>query len=482
MPKAEELVPLYSFEAEMGALGSMILSSRAAEEVIHRLTAEDFYRPAHREVFLAMRQLVQSSKPIDVLTLKEELLARGKLADVGGMPYLIEIAEFTPSPANATHYANIVLDKATLRRLGDAGRSIVGLVTSPEDESTAEDKVDRAEQLVFEVGRNRLGKDFQQVSSLAKEFFLDVDNLIETGQPTIGTPTGFNDLDEKLSGLYPGDLSIVAARPSMGKTSLVVDIALRVARQNIGNVAVFSLEMSGIQLVRRMASMLSGVSSSTLKKTKLGKDDYKKLADACETLYSLPLYIDDSSDISGLEMRAKCRRLKQDGGLALVVVDYLQLMRGNRKTENRVQEIGDIARSLKALAKDLEVPVIALSQLNRAVELRENKRPQLSDIRESGSIEAEADVVMMIYRDQYYRDRQNPGEANRDPDRTEVTEINVVKHRNGDIGIVLLAFQPSYARFLGLVKEDQHAYFSKIRQEEFKTMRDRPSAVASMQD
>ncbi len=443
---AEELVPLHSIEAEMGVLGSMLLSERAAEEIVNLLDSSDFYRPAHAEIYRAMRQLINSAKPIDLLTLKEELLARGSLGEAGGEDYLLELAEYTPSPANATHYATIVLDKATLRKLESAGRDIVGLVQTPDEEST-EDKVDKAEQLVFEVGRNRLGKDFQHVRTLAKEFFVDVDLLIETGKPTLGTPSGFYDLDAMTTGFYGGDFVVVAARPSMGKTSLVLDFALNVARKNVGNVAIFSLEMSGMQLVRRMASMISGVSSGALKKTTLSHEDYRDLADACETLYSLPIYIDDSSDVSAMEIRGKCRRLKSDGGLAMIMVDYLQLMRSSRKTENRTQEISDIARQLKGLAKELEVPVLALSQLNRGVEAREDKRPMLSDIRESGSIEAEADMVMFIYRDAYYKAKELGSHESYEPNRTEEAEIIIAKHRNGPTGKVILGFQPTFARF-----------------------------------
>ena len=446
----EEIVPLHSLEAEMSVLGSMLLSSRAADDVVTRLAPEDFYSPAHAEIFRAMRQLVQNSKPIDFLTLKNELLARASLMHVGGEDYLLQVAEVAPTAANAAYYAQIVQDKATLRRLEQAGRDIVGIVQKPEDASDTDDKVDRAEQLIMDVGRNRLGKDFVHVRSLAKDFFVDVDTLLETNQPILGTSTGFYDLDSMTTGFYPGDLVIVAARPSMGKTSLVLSFAINVAAQRNGNVAVFSLEMSGIQLVRRMASMMSKVSMSALKRTNLKMEDYQRLADACSHLYELPIYIDDSSDVSGMEMRGKCRRLRSDGGLALVVVDYLQLMRGSKKTENRVQEISEIARSLKALAKELKVPVVALSQLNRGVEARDNKRPMLSDIRESGSIEAEADMVMFIYRDEYYnKQKDSSGEpAPWDPDRTEESEIIIAKHRNGPTGLVKLGFQANYARFV----------------------------------
>lgn len=444
----EDLLPLHNLEAEMSTLGAMILKEQAAEAVFGILTDDDFFFPAHREIFKAIQQLSTAGKAVELLTVKNELLERGKLSEVGGEDYLIQVAEAVPSAANAVHYARIVLDKATLRRLDNAGHEITRIVRDPEIET--DDKLDTSENLIFAVGNQRLGKDFLNLRGLAKEFMVDMDTLVETGEPILGVPSGFYDLDGMTSGFYGGDFIIVAGRPSMGKTSLVLKIALNVARREPGNVAFFSLEMSGKQLARRFASMISGISGSVLKKTDLNADAYRRLADACELMYELPIYIDESSDVNGLEMRGKCRRLKRDGGLSLVVVDYLQLMRGNRKTENRVQEISDIARSLKGLAKELDVPVIALSQLNRSVETRENKRPQLADIRESGSIEAEADLVMFIYRDDYYKAREHPEEANTDPERTEVAEVIIAKHRNGPIGTVKLAFQPSYANFENL--------------------------------
>lgn len=451
----EELVPLYSLEAEMSTLGSMLLSERAAEEIVTILDEKDFYRPAHRLIFKAMKQLIHEHKPIDYLTLKDELMARGNLADVGGEDYILQIAEFVPSPANSNYYAQIVLDKSTLRRLEDAGRQIVGVVHDT-DEGSVDDKVDKAEQLVFEVGRKSLGKYFQHVRSLAKEFFIDVDKIVETGKPMSGLKVDFYDLDRITTGHYPGDFVIIGARPAMGKTSLVLDFAINVARNNvreekIGSVAIFSLEMSSIQLVRRMASMLSGVSAGVLKQDKpLSDRQYEALADACETLYSLPIYIDDASDVTPLEMRGKCRRLKAEHGLSMVIIDYLQLMRGSRRTENRVQEISEIARACKSMAKELECPVVALSQLSRAVESREDKRPQLSDIRESGSIEAEADLVMLLYRDSYYKAKEEHRPETENPDEVQEAEIIIAKHRNGPTGIVKLGFQPAYARYRNL--------------------------------
>ncbi|MBX3111706.1 MAG: replicative DNA helicase [Fimbriimonadaceae bacterium] len=451
-----EHVPPQNNEAEMCTLGCMVMSERAAEEIRSMLTEDDFYVPAHREIFMGLRSLMLSSKAIDLVTLRDELQARGKLAEVGGTDYLVQVVESVPSAQNALHYAGIVLDKATLRRLENAGREIISTVHEPE--GTADEKVNDAEAIVFEVGRKRLGKYFRPVSAIAKDFFKDVDQLMETGEPVLGVPSGFSDLDAVTTGFYGGDFVIIAARPAMGKTSLAMNFALHVARQGVGNVAVFNLEMTGQQLVRRLISTIAQVPMGVLKRSNLHMSDYQKLTDACEELYSLPVYIDDSSDVSPLEMRGKCRRLKASGGLALVVVDYLQLMRGNRKTENRVQEISEIARGLKSLAKELDVPVIALSQLNRGVEGRDNKRPMLSDIRESGSIEAEADMVMFIYRDEYYKRKEHGVMERFNPDAAEVAELLIAKHRNGPTGTVLLGFQPAYTKFTLLDEGSKEEY------------------------
>jgi replicative DNA helicase len=444
-----EYVPPHSLEAEMCAIGAMMNSERACEEVISILKDNDFYSPAHREVFKACLQLAMNSRVVDLVTVKNELAERSLLDKTGGVEYLIQIAESVPSVTNAEHYANIVLEKATLRRLELAGHDIVKLVHDPEISST--DKVDRAEGIIFQVGRQRLGKELVPIRSVAKDFFVEIDEFYETGIPILGNQSGYYDLDKMTGGFYPGELTILAARPSMGKTSLALNFALNVARLQKGNVAIFSIEMSSSQLVRRMLSMISKVGMGVLKNERLPDESYQKLADACETLYALPMYIDDSSEISPLEVRGKCRRLKQDGGLSLVVVDYLQLMRGSRKTENRVQEVSDIARGLKSLAKELGVPVIALSQLSRNVEQRDDKRPMLSDIRESGSIEAEADLVMFIYRDEYYKSKEAVQDDREwDPDRVEEAEVIIAKHRNGPTGKVIVGFEPNYARFVNL--------------------------------
>ncbi|MCH7903409.1 MAG: replicative DNA helicase [Armatimonadetes bacterium] len=460
-PRLEDLVPANNIEAEMAVLGSMMLSERASEQVVNFVTEDDFYVPAHREIFRALTQLLTSHKVIDLVTLKNELLEREKLDQVGGKEYLIKIVESVPSAANSEYYAGIVQDKATLRRLEDAANQILKDVHRPD--GTADEMVNEAESLVFEVGRKRLGRYFEGVATLATQFFEDVDHLMDTGEPILGTPTGYSDLDEVTTGFYGGDFVVIAARPAMGKTSLALNFALHVAGQGKGNVAIFSLEMSGQQLVRRLISMLAKVPMNTLKKANLSNENYQKLVDACEALHSMPIFIDDSSDISPLEMRGKCRRLKADGGLSLVIVDYLQLMRGSRRSENRTQEIGEIARGLKALSKELDVPVIALSQLNRAVESRENKRPMLADIRESGSIEAEADMVMFIYRHKYYQRQEVSSFQDATAGENEATELIIGKHRNGPTGTVLLGFQPSYTRFTQLDEDSKAQYWKMLR-------------------
>ena len=462
---AIDQLPIYSEEAEMSALGSAFLSPYAAEEILTMLSKEDFYRPAHQEIFMAMQGLQNAHQPIDLVTVFSYLQSSGKLERVGGENFLAQIAEYVPSPANAQFYAQIVIDKSTLRKLETAGREIIGLVRAPDEKPTSE-KVDKAEQLVFEVSQRRLGNYFESLDKLTTDYIREIDHILDTGDPVQGIQTNFYDLDAKLGGLNGGDLIIVAARPSMGKTTFVLDLALRAAKQKIGAVAIFSLEMSSTQLTYRLVSMESGINAFEARKRDLVQQHYMPLSTAVETLHDLPIYIDQSSQISPLEMRGKCRRLKSEHELCLVMVDYLQLMSSPKSSENRVQEISDIARSLKAMSKELNIPVIALSQLNRAVELRENKRPQLSDIRESGAIEAEADVVMMIYREQYYRDREKPQERDNNQDRVEVAEINIAKHRNGDVGTVLLGFQPSYVRFMNLAAESKKAYREEMQSAE----------------
>lgn len=444
----EERLPPHNLEAEAAALGSMLISRDAADRLIHFLQEPDFYSPVHAEIFRAMRSVVNQHHPLDVLTVKSELIARERLDAVGGTGYLMQLAESVPSAANAENYAQLVVDYAILRGLHMAGHEIVKIVHSPDKD--VQKKIDDAERSVYEVSKRRLGQEFEPIERLAEQFFLEVDRVLETGQPLHGMSTGFADLDRVLTGFYPGNLIILAARPAVGKTSLAIAFALAAARKADSSVAVFSMEMSNIEIVRRLICTDARVDSNVLKRSHIAEDDYQRLADATSRLFNLKMFIDDSSDISPFEMKAKCRRLQaQQGGLSLVIVDYLQLMRAQNDRENRTQQISQIARSLKNLAKELEVPVVALSQLSRSVEHRENKRPMLSDLRESGSIEADADVVMLLYRDDHYQ-REELEEGPKpppDPHRAVPIEVHIAKNRNGPTDTVKLAFQPAFTKF-----------------------------------
>jgi replicative DNA helicase len=444
MDLAELQVPPHSIDAEMAVLGSMLLSQKAADKLLFRLTEEDFYSPVHREIYRAMVAVTRNMRSLDMLTLQEELVARETLDRIGGVPYLVQIAESVPSAANADYYADIVQDRSMLRGLEAAGHQIVKTVHDPRLDTTI--KIQDAEKAVFDVSRKRIGKDFMPVSNLAVDFFREVDRVLETGEPMHGLPSGLVDLDNLLTGFYPGNLIILAARPAVGKTSLALWFAYHAAKTTNKGVAVFSLEMSGLELVRRFVTMLGKVNSNVLKRSRLADEDYQGLVDGCDKLYNLKLYIDDSSDISTFEMLGKCRRLKAetDGGLSLVVVDYLQLMRAHGKTETRTQQISEIARSLKNMAKELDCPVVALSQLSRGIELRDPPIPLLSDLRESGSIEADADVVMMLYRA-----KGDDQQGRHEDEFASVLPIDVFirKNRNGPTDIVTLAFEPSYTLF-----------------------------------
>jgi replicative DNA helicase len=447
----------HNLEAEMSVLGAMMLSQLACDEVSSLLNEEDFFRPAHKEVFSAIRHLVNTDQGVDLVTVRDALQKRGKLAAAGGFEYLYQLNEVVPTASNAVHYASIVQDYAALRRLQISGHDIVKLVNDPALE--VQEKIEKAEALVFAAGQQRLGQEFTTSRTLAKAFYQQIDEMIETGKVPKGLETGFLDLDRLTTGFYPGDLVILAARPAMGKTSLALNFALWAAESGHGAVAVFSLEMTGDQLIRRMVSTLGQVSLKHLRSPDAITDNiHGRLADACDRLYRAPIYIDDTSDISPMELKAKCRRMAGKQKLALIVVDYLQLMKGSKRTENRTQEIGEIARALKQTAKDLKVPVVALSQVNRQVESRDDKRPTLSDLRESGSIEAEADLVMAIYRGSYYERKLTDKVEASDPNVGEVAEVIVLKHRSGPTGTVLLAFQPAYTRFSTLSREKKDDY------------------------
>jgi len=445
-------IPPQNLEAEQAVLGSMLIERAAVEKAAEIIKPEDFYRDAHRYIFEAMLALAERDEPVDLITLPDELKARNAFDQVGGFLYLQNLMEAPSTAANIDHYARLVEEKSILRRLLDAGTQIQGLAYAEYD--GIDDVVDRAERLVFDVGQRRIGQFFHHLRPLLDEELDRIEKRYENKGITTGRMTPFKDLNYMTSGLQPSDLIIVAARPSMGKTALTVQMAQYIALEEKLPVAIFSLEMAKEQLVTRMICSEAKVDGHRLRTGFLQDDDWVRVGNGIGRLAEAPIYIDDTPDISALEMRAKCRRLKaEQGGLGLIVVDYLQLMRSSKRTENRNQELSDIARACKTLARELKVPIVALSQLSRAVESRNDKRPMLSDLRESGAIEAEADIVMFIYRDAYYKMKeavdaevevqpQHQGE-----ERVEEAEIIIAKQRNGPTGHVKVAFLPRYARF-----------------------------------
>jgi replicative DNA helicase len=456
---SSDRIPPQSLEMEQATLGAMIIERTAIEKAAEILRPEDFYRDAHRMIFEAILGLVEKDEPVDVLTVQDQLHSQNQLESIGGTPYLFNLLDSVPTAANAEYYAKIVEEKAILRRLIEASGQIQALAHSEYDNIA--EVVDQAERTVFSVSQKRLGAYFVQMGSLVNSVYEQVEYRSEHKEETTGLATPFEDFNYMTAGLQRSDLVIVAARPSMGKTSLVLNMAQHAAF-NKKTVALFSLEMSKEQLCLRMLCAEARVDAHRLRVGDLHPQDWKKAGLACARLYEAPIFIDDSPDISALEMRAKCRRLKAEHGLDLVVVDYLQLMRGHKRVDNRTQEIGEISRALKGLARELRVPVVALSQLSRAVEQRENKRPMLSDLRESGSIEADADVVVFIYRQQYYDIIKNKvsKEVGTDSEHDyegvdeemEVAELIIAKQRNGPTGLVKVGFHQKYARFDNLAR------------------------------
>ncbi|RMD78577.1 MAG: replicative DNA helicase [Gammaproteobacteria bacterium] len=432
-------VPPHSVEAEQAVLGGLMLDNGAWDQVAELLEEQDFYRREHRLIFRAIGELAAQAAPFDVVTVSERLEALGLLEEAGGLAYLGSLAQNTPSAANIAAYAGIVRDHAVARRLVQVGTAIANSVYDRQGRSTTE-LVDHAEQLVFQIaerGARRPGAGVALKELLVK--VLDrIDTLSAQDSPITGIPTGYKDLDLLTSGLQPADLIIVAGRPSMGKTSFAMNLAEHAALKRKLPVAVFSMEMPGEQLVLRLLASLGRIDQHKLRTGRLGDEDWARMSHAVGQLAELPVFIDDTSALTPTELRARARRLKREHDIGLVVVDYLQLMQVPGHKENRATEISEISRSLKALAKELQVPVIALSQLNRSLEQRPNKRPVMSDLRESGSIEQDADLILFIYRDEvYHEDSPDKGTA----------EIIVAKQRNGPIGTVRLAFLGQYTRF-----------------------------------
>ena len=460
-------VPPQNLEAEQSTLGSMLLDKAAAERVLEILQPEDFYREAHQRIFTAGWDLAEQGEPVDLVTVAEELRRRNLLDAVGGAAYLTTLLDSVPTAANAEYYARIIEEKAILRRLIEASHDIAQMAYEPSDDVDV--TVNSAENAIFKVAQRRVGKNFYPLRDLVVESWELLSAQADNDGGVTGVNTGFEDLNYQTSGFQPSDLVIVAARPSMGKTAFCLSVAVNASRQikpeRPSTVAIFSLEMSKEQLAIRMLCSEAAVSSHRLRTGFTRDGDWERISEAMGRLSELPLYIDDSSDITVMQMRSKCRRLAAEHGLSLVVVDYMQLIRGHGRTENRNQELSVIARALKSMAKEFNVPVIALSQLSRAVEKREDKRPILSDLRESGAIEAEADLVAFIHRPNYYDrnsgDEEDGGIKDELEDRrhgvipTESAEIIIAKHRNGPVGTVNVGFQPEFARFVNLSRFDR---------------------------
>ncbi len=457
-------VPPHSIEAEQSTLGAMLIERSAVEKVFEILDKDDFYRDNHQTLFDVISTLAERDVRVDLITVQEELKNRDKLEAVGGIAYLTALFDTVPTAANVEYYAKIVEEKATLRRLIEASLEIIGSARG-EVEDVGE-VIDQAERAIFGVSQQRTQAYFSPLRTLLLSVYDKAEELAEMKSKISGLSTGIDDFDEITSGLQNTDLVIVAARPSMGKTSLCLSIAEHVAIKEKKPVAIFSLEMSKEQLALRMLCSQAQVNSHKLRTGHLTEDEWTKLAGVVQSMYEAPIFIDDATETSALTMRSKCRRLMAEHGLGLIIVDYLQLMRGHRRTENRVQEIGEIARGLKSLGRELKVPVIALSQLSRSVENRENKRPLLSDLRESGSIEAEADMVCFLYREAYYKMKEAfnaDAENGERPERQEMeeTELIVGKHRNGPTGMVKVGFMPQFAKFtnLDLTRTDEPTGF-----------------------
>lgn len=434
-------VPPHSAEAELAVLGGLLMRSQLMNSIADVLNPEDFYLPAHKLIFSAFLELYSKSAPIDLVSTAEHLRNRKELEAVGGAVYLSQLAQAVVTGANAEYYASIVRHKAMQRNLIDACAVIIG--NAYDSSRNVDELLDESEQAIFAVSRRTQRKEFIKSSELLERVFDNLSRLADAHDVVTGVTTGYEQLDTLTAGMQKSDLIIVAARPSMGKTAFALCVALNAAiKQNVP-VGIFSLEMSKDQLMQRMLAVRGKVNLSQLRRpSKLSPEDWQNLHQAADAISKAPIYIDDSSALSTMELRAKARRLKAEHGLGLVVVDYLQLMRAGRRTDSRELEISDISRSLKALAKELDIPVVALSQLNRKVEDRTDKRPTLADLRESGAIEQDADVIMFVYREDVYKykkpsDRPLLGEA----------EIIIGKQRNGPVGIAELVYASPYTSF-----------------------------------
>ena len=433
-------IPPQNIEAEQAVIGAIFLEPSSLILASEILLPEDFYRSAHQKIFQAMLTLSDEGKAIDVITVTEALSASNQLEDVGGVTYLSELAVSVPTAANIEYYASIVEEKSLLRRLIRTATNIAQEDYTREDE--VEELLDEAERSIMEVANRKNAGAFQDIKDVLVRTYDNIELLHNRKGEVTGIPSGFYELDHMTAGFQRNDLIIVAARPSVGKTAFALNIAQNVATKTDENVAIFSLEMGAEQLVMRMLCAEGNIDAQNLRTGSLTDEDWRKLTMAMGSLSNAGIFIDDTPGIRISEIRSKCRRLKQEHGLSMVLIDYLQLIQGSGKTqENRQQEVSEISRSLKGLARELEVPVIALSQLSRGVEQRQDKRPIMSDIRESGSIEQDADIVAFLYRDDYYE---------QDTENKNIIEIIIAKQRNGPVGTVQLAFIKEYNKFVNL--------------------------------
>ena len=434
----EKLLP-QNIEAECGVLGSIIIDPEAIVQVAEFLFPDDFYRDAHRTIYEVIIQLYEQRQPADFITICDELERRNKLEDVGGASYITSLINLVPTSGNVEYYGRIVERNAILRRLIEAAGQIAAVAYQEEDADVA---LDKAEQLIFNISQRHARSDFALLRDILSAYMNKLDQLHERRGTIVGVPTGFTDLDHLTGGLQKSDLIILAARPAIGKTSLALTMAHNTAIKHQRSVAIFSLEMSKEQLVQRLLSMDAAIDQQRLRTGWIEDDEWERIVYAMGTLSEANIWIDDTAGISTVEMRSKARRLHAERNIDLIIVDYLQLMQSmsgsGKRNENRVQEISEISRNLKSLARELNVPVLALAQLSRAVESRQSKVPQLSVLRESGSIEQDSDIVMFIYRDDVY----NP-----ETERKNIADIIVAKHRNGPVGTISLYFQASQTRF-----------------------------------
>lgn len=431
------MIPPHSLEAEQSVLGAMIINKEAINTAIEQIHPEDFYKEANKEIFKAIIELFNRNEPVDLITLSEELKRRGNLENIGGVTYLADLSGGVAITSNIKYYCDIVEEKSILRRLIQSCDEIMG--KSYEDSEEVGSIIEQAEKNIFDITQGRHREGFSPIKEVLLDSFSRIEEMAANQGQLTGLTTGFIDIDNKLSGMQKSDLILLAARPSMGKTALGINIAVNSAIKANASVAIFSLEMSKEQLAQRMISSVAHVDLQKIISGRLAEDEWIKIINAMAPLSQSEISIDDTAGISLMEMMAKCRRLKIEKGLDLVVIDYLQLMESSGRQENRQQEISAISRGLKGLAKEMECPVVALSQLSRAPELRSDHRPILSDLRESGAIEQDADVVMFLYRDEYYHE---------DSDKKNIGEVILSKHRNGPTGVIELVWKGEYTKFL----------------------------------